>query len=509
MISERASEFATIFYPKSVAVIGASGNPAKFGGLYLKTLLDFGFAGDVYPVNPQESEVGGLKAYPTVLDIPAPVDFGIITVPAAAVPDALQHCLAKGMKAAEIFSAGFSEVGEQGRILEEKLARIARKGIRVIGPNCFGVYCPASRITLLPGADFSTETGPVALISQSGGHAQEVAREAKAWGIRFSKVVSYGNACDLNEADFLEYLADDPDTKVIAAYIEGPRDGTRFMEQAKRATPTKPVLVWKAGLTHEGAKAVSSHTGSLGGEEATWRAFFKQTGATRVAGKDELIDAIQAFLYLPASTGPRVAVVGGGGGMSVAAADACARVGLSIPEFPPEVTEKLRMTLPPAGNSIRNPIDVGAPVVRPQVFHGVLEAAASAPNVDIVIATQTLHLFMGARMKDIAKAVATIVEASLRVPVSVAEQYGKPLVMVLPEGSAEVDSLDVEKARREFRDFYVAHDIPVYPTLERAATAVAHVVHYYQGRTNPGSASHTEQTASDAAQVQPRRRHAG
>jgi len=247
-----------------------------------------------------------------VLDIPESIDFAMITVPAKIVPSVLEDCLAKGVKAVEIFTAGFSETGEKGRILEEELVKITKRGIRAIGPNCFGVYCPASRLTLLPGADFSTESGPVAFISQSGGHAQEIAREATGSGIRFSKVISYGNACDLNEVDFLEYLAHDPETRIIAAYMEGPRDGQRFMKLVQDVSKTKPVLIWKVGLTREGAQAVSSHTASLGGEEATWGAFFKQTGAVRVESKEELIDTIMALLHLPPSTGRRVAVIGGG-----------------------------------------------------------------------------------------------------------------------------------------------------------------------------------------------------
>ena len=170
--------------------------------------------------------------------------------------------------------------------------------------------------------------------------------------------------------------------------------------------------------------------------------------------------------------------------MSVAAADACARVGLTVPPFPSDIAEKLSIALPPVGNSIRNPVDVGAPVVAPKAFLQVLEAAASAPNIDVVIATQTIHLFMSAKMGSLAHVVASLVDESREAAVTVARQYGKPVVMVLPVGSTETDSLDIEKARREFRDFYVEHGIPVYPTLERAARAVAHVVHYYQWRAN-------------------------
>ncbi len=480
MTYDKLAEFEPIFYPKSVAVIGASAKEFKFSGRYLKTLLEFGFKGKVYPVNPRETEVAGLKAYPTVLDIPESIDFAIISVPAKFVPSVLEECLAKGVKAAEVFTAGFSETGEEGRILEAELAKIAKKGIRIIGPNCFGVYCPAGRLTLLPGADFSTESGPVALISQSGGYAQEIAREATGSGIRFSKVISYGNACDLNESDFLEYLSQDPETRIIAAYIEGPRDGRRFIKLIQEVSKTKPVIIWKAGLTKEGAQAVSSHTASLGGEEATWSAFFKQTGAVRVESKEELIDTTMAFLYLPPSTGRRVAVIGGGGGMGVTAADACSHVGLSVPSFPRGIAEQLRQVLPPAGTSIINPVDVGAPVISPQVFQRVLEITASAENIDTIIATQTIHLFTSGKMKGLAEIVGMLVDDSVQIPLAIGRKFGKPIIMVLPLGSTGVDSLDVEKVRREFRDFHIKHRIPVYPTLERAARAVAHVVRYYE-----------------------------
>ncbi len=480
MTCDKLAEFEPIFYPKSVAVIGASANEFKFSGRYLKTLLEFGFKGKVYPVNPRETEVAGLKAYPTVLDIPESVDFAMITVPAKIVPSVLEDCLAKGVKAVEIFTAGFSETGEEGRILEEELVKITKRGIRAIGPNCFGVYCPASRLTLLPGADFSTESGPVAFISQSGGHAQEIAREATGSGIRFSKVISYGNACDLNEVDFLEYLAHDPETRIIAAYMEGPRDGQRFMKLVQDISKTKPVLIWKVGLTREGAQAVSSHTASLGGEEATWVAFFKHTGAVRVESKEELIDTIMALLHLPPSTGRRVAVIGGGGGMSVTAADACSHVGLSVPSFPPEIVEQLRQVLPPAGTGIRNPVDVGAPVIPPQMFQRVLEIIASVENIDTIIATQAIHLFVSSKMKDLGGTGGMLAKDSLDIPVTVNRKSGKPVIMVLPLGSTGSDSIGVEQVRREFREFYISHGIPVYPTLERAARAVAHVVEYYE-----------------------------
>ncbi|MGB2854034.1 MAG: hypothetical protein WBC55_06260, partial [Dehalococcoidia bacterium] len=219
---------------------------------------------------------------------------------------------------------------------------------------------------------------------------------------------------------------------------------------------------------------------SLGGEEATWGAFFKQTGAVRVESKEELIDTIMALLHLPPSTGRRVAVIGGGGGMSVTAADACSQVGLSVPSFPPEIVEQLRQVLPPAGTGIRNPVDVGAPVIPPQMFQRVLEITASVENIDTIIATQSIHLFVSSKMKGFDGTGGMLAKDSLDIPVTINRKSGKPIVMVLPLGSTGSDSLGVEQVRREFREFYISHGIPVYPTLERAARAVAHVVEYYE-----------------------------
>jgi len=486
---DKIEEFEPMFYPRSVAVIGASADERKFGGRFLRTLQEFGFNGELYPVNPRESEVAGLKAYATVKDVPSKVDFAVVTIPAHFVPQVLEDCVAKGVKAAEIFSSGFSETDTaEGRRLEQKLRKIAKKGIRLVGPNCFGIYCPGGGLTLLPGSDFPKESGPVAFVTQSGGHAVELAREARGWGIRFSKIISYGNACDVNEADLLEYLALDPETRIITAYIEGTREGRRFRELVQQVSKTKPVVIWKGGLTQAGARAVSSHTGSLAGEEAAWDALFKQTGALRVRSKEELIDATVALLHLPPNTGRRVAVVGGGGGISVAAADACDEVGLAVPPLSRRIQRELSRVIPPAGTSVRNPIDVGRPVIFVEEWHKVLESAASARNIDTLIATQAMHLFMYDRMRAFFDTSGSFVQDSLQAPVSIKERFNKPIVMVLPEGGTEVEMMEVEKTRRQFRDFYFSHQIPVYPTLERAARAVAKVVEYWQNRNQSTSA---------------------
>jgi len=477
---DRLAELEPLFFPKTIAVFGASRDETKFGSRYLRALLDFGFQGAIYPVHPSEDELLGLKAYPDLGAIPAPVDMASIMVPAPQVPGVLEQCRANGVRAAQILTSGFAETGDEGgRALEAQLRSLAGGDLRFVGPNCFGVYCPAGGLTLLPGGNFPKDPGPVAFLSQSGGHAVELAREARGRGIRFSKVVSYGNAVDLNEADLLEYVAADPETELVAMYLEGPREGIRFFRLLRELTPKKPVIIWKAGLTQAGAHAVRSHTASLAGEEALWTAALAQAGAVRVTSLEELADTVLAFRMLPPLTGTRVGVVGGGGGISVAAADACGRVGLEIPPFEEGVRAQLRSTVAAVGTSIRNPVDIGVPIVPPEPFERVMSIVAGAPNVDIVIATQALYHILSGRLAPPPEEREPFLKGLLAVPPAVRDRSGKPVVIVLPLGGDEPDMIEAERARRLIRDSYLGVGIPSYPTLERAARAVAHVAHYY------------------------------
>ena len=461
-------------------MVGASADILKFSGRFLGVLLSFGYAGQAYPVNPGESQVLGLKAYPRVSDIPEPVDLATITTPAPTVPHIVEECLAKGIKAVQILTAGFKESSEAGRQLEEQLAKTAARGIRIIGPNCFGVYCPAGGMTLLPGEDFPRESGPVGFLSQSGGYAIRVTNQASGRGIRFSKVISYGNACDVNECDLLEYLYRDPKTRLIAGYMEGVKDGSRFFKLLKEVTRTKPVIIWKGGLTQSGARAVHSHTGSLGGEEAVWEAIFKQSGAVRVRGLDELIDTTLAFLHLAPHRGRRVSIVGGGGGINVAAADICDRTGLSLQPFPAELQSKLASIVPPVGSSPRNPVDVGNPNPRPAMLKTVLETVLTDGNVDTVIIDGLQMSILSPSMKQRDQLMGGIISQRAQVPVEVRKKSGKPIVMVLPVEATGVDALEFEGGRRQVSDYYLGQGIPVYLTLERAARAVANLVGFYE-----------------------------
>lgn len=461
-------------------MIGASADAQKFSGRFLRVLLAFGYAGKVYPVNPREREIFGLQTYPRVGDIPEPVDFATITVPAQGVPEIVEECLAKGIKAAQILTAGFREISEEGRKLEEQIIKAAGKGIRIIGPNCFGVYSPAGGLTILPGEDFPKEGGPVGFISQSGGYAVRVPQRAKGWGIRFSKVVSYGNACDVNECDLLEYLHQDPETKVITGYIEGVKDGPRFFKLLREICQSKPVILWKGGLTQGGARAVRSHTGSLGGEEAAWNAAFRQSGAIRVNSLEELLDTILAFLYIAPHRGRRVCAVGGGGGITVAAADACERAGLFVPLFPPQLQKKLASIVPPVGSSVRNPVDIGGPSPLPAMLRAVLENVLNEGDVDTVIVDELQMSVASPSMKAREKQFRGNIRELAQVPVDVKKRFGKPIVMVLPVEATGADTLELEGSRRHICDYYLGEGMPVYLTLERAAKALANLIGYYE-----------------------------
>lgn len=471
---ERLRKFESIFHPRSVAVIGVSAKEIGFGTYFLNSLIQFGFKGKIYPVHPETTEISGLKAYPSVKDIPDPIDLAFISIPAQGVPAVMEDCAAKGIGTVVILTAAFSETGgKEGKRLEEEIVKISRRGhVRVIGPNCFGIYCPSSGLTLVPGADFSKESGQVALLSQSGGYANRFCRQAVGLGIRFSKVVSYGNACDLNEADFMEYLAGDPETKIITAYLEGVKEGRRFLKIVQDVAMRKPVIIWKGGLTETGARAAMSHTGALSGREEIWDAFFKQTGAVRVNSLEELMDTTLAFLHLPTSCGRRVTVIGGGGGISVAAADACERVGLFVPVLSRETQGRLREVLPPAGTSFRNPIDAGRPIIPPSEYKQVLEIAAADPQIDALIVVQDVRFvsYMGREA----------LQETIEIPMKIDKVREKAILMVLSTTPGEVEMMEVEMEWRRTRDRYLALRIPVYPTLERAAKALANFVNYYE-----------------------------
>jgi acyl-CoA synthetase (NDP forming) len=374
-----------MFHPRSVAVVGASTQDGP--GSFISAIKEMGFTGDLYPVNPKADEIAGLKCYPRLTEIPGDVDHVISSVPLRFVEQLVEDCAEKHVKVIHFFTAGFSETGdEEAAALEARiLERAKQQGMRVIGPNCMGLYVPAAGLSFMPG--MPVEPGPVALLSQSGANAGEFCRTGAVRGLRYSKVVSYGNGTDVRESELLEYCAEDPDTDVIACYIEGLRDGPRFLRALRKASAVKPVVVLKGGRTEAGSRAANSHTGSLAGSLQIFDAAVRQAGAIRVDRMEELVDTTVAFRYLRDVRGPRAGIVGGGGGYSVLASDEIGSHGLQMPALPDDIQQKLHDFTPTAGTSVRNPVDTsvgwGPDGLKPML--DTIRIVAEAANVDYIL----------------------------------------------------------------------------------------------------------------------------
>ncbi|HOZ61294.1 MAG TPA: acetate--CoA ligase family protein [Smithellaceae bacterium] len=471
---------------KSIAVIGAMRPRNRgFRGMF-GCLKDFGFPGKLYPINPKADEIDGIKTHPSLASLKKPVDLVIIAVPAPFVPDALRDCVASGSKNVHIFSSGFKETGEEeGLRLQAEIEKIAAEGkLNVIGPNCMGLYVPKSRIvTWVAPPD---KSGPVAFITQSGGHSQDFSNYASShFGIYFSKVISYGNALTMDSTDFLEFFSHDEETKIITIYLEGVKNGRKLLELITRINKEKPVIILKAGLTESGARAVSSHTGSMAGTEKIWSAFFKQSGAIRVNSLEQMAEVSAAFLNVGKVEGRRVAVVGTGGGIGVAAADSCAQLGLDLVSLPAEVTQKLRQFIPPAGNMIRNPIDAHLLFIELELFGKTLEILSESYVDMFIISLQLEWLYNfdnGAQLENVINYIAQKAHN---------HTGGKPLVVVPRQYSPLPKYV---KKRFMMQRILCEAGVPVYSVLPQAVFALAKLAEYYDFQSKHGG--HTEQHAA-------------
>lgn len=339
-------------------------------------------------VHPSEKEVAGLKAYPTVGDIPFDVDLALVYSPRESGPRVIEDCARKGIKGVVVCSSGFGENGAEGVNLQQEIVDIAGKsGTRLIGPNCVGIFCPSSSVTNFAGV-MPKESGSVGMFSHSGSLSVMFPVAASAMGIHFSKAISCGNECDLNAVDFLEYFGQDPETKIIIAYMEGVKDGRRFFELARDISKRKPIIIWKGGTSGVGKRAAASHTGALAGDPEVWDAVFKQAGIVGVDSAEEMLDCLQAFYFLPLPKGNRVAVISGMGGMGVAIADACTEFGLEMATLSESSGERLAEFIPKIGTSSDNPVDLGmSSTFNSQLFIDTLGVLGRDDRVDMIIMT--------------------------------------------------------------------------------------------------------------------------
>jgi len=450
----------TFFSPQSVAVVGASRDPDKLGYAVLANLQEGGYPGRLYPVNPKADEILGLEAYASVLDIPGPVDLAVIVIPYRFVPAVLEECGQKGVPAVVIISAGFREAGREGLERERELVDIAEKyDIRLIGPNCLGVIDTGTPLNASFAAGMPPG-GPIAFMSQSGALGTAVLDMAMAGRIGFSKFVSLGNKADVSEIDLLETWGDDPDSRVILIYVEGLPDGQRFIEVARKVTRDKPVVAIKSGVTASGSRAVSSHTGSLAGSEAAYKAAFRQAGVIRATSMEALFDYARAFAYQPLLSGDRIGIVTNAGGPGILATDALEHAGLDIPRLGHETVEALTDYLPGAA-SAANPVDVLGDALADRYKHAI-RLVLDDPNVDGLIVIVTPQAM-------------TEIEETAHAVGQMAQEADKP-VLACFMGEARIEAgIDV----------LWQYGVPNYPFPERAAAALSAMSMYRRERERP------------------------
>lgn len=441
----------SFFNPKSVAVIGASHTPGKIGYVVYTNFLSGFFNGKVYAINKDVEPILGNKVYPTLLDVPESIDLAVIVVPAKFTPEVLEHCVKRNVKSVIIITGGFSELGKEGKIIEDELKKIIRATkTRVIGPNCLGVYDSSSNVDtlFLSRKKCGRPTkGNIAFISQSGAVGSTILDWMSEEDIGISKFVSYGNGMDVNETDLIEYLGQNNQTKVITAYIEGLKSpGRKFIEVCRRVSRKKPIIILKAGKTRKGTEAVASHTGSLAGSGKIYSGAFKQAGIIEAETWEDLFDYARVFSTQPIPKGRRIAIVTDGGGFGVLATDESERCQLELPEPSEKIKEKIKPYMPPYA-ILHNPIDLigDANAIRYKV---TIEECLKSTEYDGVVA---ITLFQVPTLEDI------VVDYLIEL-----QKYGKPIVACAAGG----------KYSNELSKKLMKGGIPVYPTPERAVKAM-------------------------------------
>jgi acetyl coenzyme A synthetase (ADP forming)-like protein len=450
----------SFFDPKSVAIVGASRQKGKVGYEILVNLMQGGYAGQIFPVNPNADSIEGLRCFADLASIGQVPDLVIVIVPAKYVPAVMEDCAKIHVKSVIIITAGFKEVGKEGRMLEEQVSRIARRGgIRFIGPNCLGLIAPSHRLNASFGGDLPAP-GVIAYISQSGALLAAILDLANANGIGFSSLVSIGNKADVDELDLVKALGVQADTKVIAGYLENIKDGDAFVREAEEISASKPILLMKSGATEAGARAASSHTGSLAGGEVAYESAFKRAGVIRCDSIKEQFDFAQAFASQPLPKGARVAVITNAGGPGIMAADAIEQKGLTFAKLEDKTSKKLAAGLPPAAN-VYNPIDVLGDALADR-YEFALDIALDDPDVDSALVLLTPQAMTQA--KETAEAV-----------VRIAGKKGKP-VLACFLGAAKV-----EQGLRVLRQ----GNIPQYDSPESAVATLKVMVDYVRWRNRP------------------------
>ena len=450
----------SLLTPASVAIVGATNTPQKRGNSTIRFLKRAEFRGSIYPVNPKYQEVAGHRCYPSLNEILGSVDHVVCCLPAHDVPALAKECVAKGVKLLHIYTAGFSETRIPERIeLERQVVDIARRGgLRVLGPNCMGIYRPSAGLTF--NTHSPKDAGGVSVISQSGGNASDLGRMASVRGLRFNTVVSYGNAADINETELLQFLGRDPKTKVIGAFIEGVRDMDAFHQTLAEVSRSKPVVILKGGTSEAGSRAVAAHTGAPAAREA-WQAVWAQTQAVPVTDMEELMDVLLACQSVTTPAGRNVGVVGIGGGDAIQAADDLEHAGLIVPELRKETQVALReFTLLP-GTSVNNPLDLNV-MRRSRELQRILQLVAGEPAIHVLIVVLRVDQTLGNPKGE------KILSEMIETVENFHTHCEKPVIVVC----RALGSIDAFAAGLQLQQTCDRLRIPVYPSITRAAHAL-------------------------------------
>jgi acetyl-CoA synthetase (ADP-forming) len=451
-----AESLDPLFYPQSIAIVGASAAPEKVGSICLSNLLEAGFKGRVYPVNPGLSKIMGVKAYSTIRAIPDEIDLALIAIPAPLTIDTVEDCAVKGVKVAIIISGGFKELGTEGGLhLQTKLRDIANQsGMRIVGPNTVGLANPAANLVASFQSSFGlARVGSIAVVSQSGGMCAYIVHALTIGNSGISKVIGLGNRCNLDFEDLISYLAVDKDTRVIALYIEGLEHPRRLMEAAHQTVKSKPIVVLKGGRGELSRQATFSHTGALVGRYEFYQAAFRQSGMITVDTVSELVDTTKSLTFYPPPMGNRVAVLSVQAGPGIVIADRCREQGLKLAEFSLATAKRLRQLIPPM-NFVGNPLDISWKFMEFDTSREILNAVLADNGVNAVIIAS---VFYDADVE------------LIRAAIDVTKSPHKPIVVCLdsPGGlaTAQIDLLE-------------KNGIPTYPLPERTVTGVAGLVRY-------------------------------
>ena len=474
--------FAPLFTPRAIAVVGASATGNNRANGFIRQQRDFGFTGDIYPIHPTADEIEGHKAYPTLADTPDPVDYALIAIPAARVPDTLRAANNR-VRFAHVLASGFGEV-ESGKALQQDLVNAARDGgVRFMGPNCNGGYSPRGGLTFTAGA--VRDPGGVGVISQSGGLGVDIIRRGQERGLRFSGVMTVGNCADLGPSDLLAFYLADPHTTVIGLYVESIADGRRFFETLRRAKGRKPVIILKGGRTALGYAAAVSHTGALAGDSRVWHALSRQTGAVLTGDLEEFIDAAMTFQMLSpnpaanpensgadnsdANQGP-ISLFGNGGGVGVLAVDAFAERGLQVRPFSKDTQARLAAVGLPPGTSVANPIDVPAGTLAAQdgkVVESMMDIIFEAEQLSAFV----LHLNLTVVWSHLVGTNDTLVENLIAAAARLRDETpsAPPIQIVLRSDGRE----DIDARKRLCKALALKCGFPVYDELSNAASGLA------------------------------------